>query len=323
MPVKEIIIAIVVVMICCYCIFLKNIAGRVTLNLAVGRKSLLLKLIDKIVAGMSPKAESEITRRSEEGREWMDHFPARQDVAITAKDGVTLTGHYFEHPKAKRIVLMFHGWRGSWDGDFGAFGKALYERGSSLLVVEQRAHGTSGGKYIGFGIKERYDCKKWTEYVVGEHGDRHLPIYLAGVSMGAATVLMATELHLPTQVKGIIADCGFTTPYEMVKIFARKVMRIEESVILEGINRVCKRVAGYSFKEGSTLSAMRKCKIPVFFVHGTRDNFVPAEMTKRNYEACGAKKHLLFVEGADHVQSFLVNPKLYLRELDEFFALKW
>lgn len=315
---KEVIVVALLIVFLSHCIFLKNIAGRVTLNLAVGRSSFLLKLIDKIVSKMTPQKRDDITKRSEDGRLWIHEFPERQDVTITAKDGVTLVGHYFQHPEAKRIVLLFHGWRGSWDGDFGYFGKMLYERKSSLLLVEQRAHGTSGGKYIGFGIKERYDCKKWVEYMVERNKENSLPMYLAGVSMGAATVMMATELQLHERVKGIIADCGFTTPYEMVRIFAKKVMHIEENFILEAVNRICKKVAGYSFKEGSTLSAMRKCKIPVFFVHGTKDNFVPYEMTKRNFEACHAKKHLLSVEGADHVQSFLVNPSQYMKELEEF-----
>lgn len=318
----KIMVVIVLAIFFVNCVFFKNIAGRITLNLAVGRKSFLLKLIDKIVSRMTPKTEDKITKRRENGKYWIQTFKERQEISIVADDGVTLVGHYLKHPEAKRIVVMFHGWRGSWDGDFGSFGKALYERKSSLLLVEQRAHGRSGGKYIGFGVKERYDCKRWVEYIAKQSGNSQLPIYLAGVSMGAATVLMATELQLPKQVKGVIADCGFTTPYEMVRIFAKKVMKIEEMFITEAVNRICKKVAGYSFKECSTLSAMRKCKIPVFFVHGTNDNFVPYEMSKRNFEACRAKKYFLSIEGADHVESFLVNPKQYMNALEEFFLWK-
>jgi len=92
-----------------------------------------------------------------------------------------------------------------------------------------------------------------------------LPVYLSGVSMGASTVLMATELDLPSQVKGVIADCGFTTPYEMVGIFAKNMMHMKNLSIVDSVNELCKKKAGYDFKECSTLDAMKKCRIPIFF----------------------------------------------------------
>lgn len=149
-----------------------------------------------------------------------------------------------------------------------------------------------------------------------------LPIYLAGVSMGASTVLMAAGEQLPERVKGVIADCGYTSPYEMVRLFAEKFMRMErekaESTV-EEVNRLCRKKAGYDLREYSTVEAMHNCRLPIFFAHGTEDHFVPYEMTIKNYEACRGKKRLYAVEGASHTKSYLSEPHKYMEEVAFFF----
>lgn len=289
--------------------------AHIYLHLAVGRSAQVLWKIKKLFGRIKkdrrkPACEKELTA-------WL-YKQKLKKVEIKNREGIKLTGRFLEHPDAERIVLMFHGWRGRWDQDGAALAKGLYEEKCSVLMVNQRAHQTSGGKYIGFGVLERFDCLKWLEYLMQNTNDS-LKIYLSGVSMGAATVLMASGLELPERVAGIIADCGFTTPYEMIRIFAKKYFKLKEIEMADAVNRLCRKKAGYDLKEYSTLEAMKNCHIPVFFAHGTEDKLVPYEMTVQNYEACISEKRLFSVEGAGHTESFLSDSKKYMEKLTEFF----
>lgn len=293
------------------CEVVSKMIKEMFLDLAIGKEPFIVKMINK--AGKE-KVTSPVEFREKE-RDWLLNQETKT-VSVLADDGTRLYGHMLNNPYAKRIVIMFHGWRGTWDKDCGAIGKGFYEQDSSVLFIEQRAHGESGGEYIGFGMLERYDCKRWVEYVNGNYPD--IPIYLAGVSMGAATVLMASELELP-MVKGIIADCGYTSAYEMVSRFPRVMMHMKATKLVQAVNKLCKKKAGYCFNDIDITKVMKNCKIPVFFVHGKDDAFVPMEMSCRNYKACGAKKKLFLVNGADHLQSYLVSPKKYISEVKSFF----
>ncbi len=289
--------------------------AHIYLNLAAGRLAQILWEIKKQFGRI--KKGRKKSAREKELVLWL-HRQELEKVEIKSREGIKLTGRFLKHTDAERVVLMFHGWRGRWDQDGAALAKGLYEKKSSILLVNQRAHQTSGGKYIGFGVLERYDCLKWLEYLV-QNTNPSLPIYLSGISMGAATVLMTSGLELPERVAGVIADCGFTTPYEMIRIFAKKFFKSKEIEMADAVNCLCKKKAGYDLKEYSTLEAMKSCSVPVFFAHGTKDMFVPYEMTVQNYEACVSKKKLLSVEGAVHTGSYLSDPQKYMDELAEFF----
>lgn len=295
----------------------KSLLAHMYLKLAVGRSTQLWWRLKSFLS--TKEKDGDGKEHDTEPVMWL-HHQKLEEIEIKSRDGFRLTGHFLKHPKAERIVLMFHGWRGKWDRDGAALTQGLYEERCSILMVDQRAHETSGGKYIGFGVLERYDCLKWLEYLT-ENTDK-LPIYLSGVSMGASTVLMASGLDLPERVKGVIADCGFTTPYEMVCIFARKFMKIKGSSMVDAVNYLCRKKAGYDLKEYSTLEAMKKCRVPVFFAHGTGDDFVPYEMTVQNYEACISDKRLFTAEGAAHTESYLSDPRKYMEELTAFFHWK-
>ncbi len=250
--------------------------------------------------------------------QWMDSQNFEK-ITITSYDGLRLVGHYLAAGNAKRTMLMMHGWRGTWKGDFAAMAKEFYERGCNLLLIEERAQGESEGRYIGFGIEEKEDCTDWVSYLVNERKEQ-LPIYLVGVSMGASTVLMAAGSDkLNSQVKGVIADCGFTSPYNIVTKVAKSVFHVGKHTV-NIMNRRCRKRAGYGLDDYSATEAMEDCRIPVFFAHGKKDGFVPYEMTLENYEACVASKHLLLVEDADHCECFTKETERYLNELWEFFG---
>ncbi len=240
-------------------------------------------------------------------------------VEVTAQDGTVLAGHWHECANAKRVIIAMHGWRSSWTKDFGAISDFWHKNNCSVLYVEQRGQGQSGGDYMGFGLTERYDCLAWIKWV-NEKGNSKLPIYLCGISMGASTVLMAAGLDLPPNVHGIMADCGYTSPHDIWKYIMENNLRLPYNGITSAIaDDICKKKIQVTSKEYSCIDAMRVCKVPVLFVHGTDDHFVPVTMTYENYKACVAPKRLLIVPGAEHGMSYMVDRQGYEEAMTRFW----
>lgn len=240
-------------------------------------------------------------------------------LSITSRDGLHLAGHWFSAENAERTVVLAHGWRSTWSRDFGAQAEFLLKNHCNLLLMEQRSHGASDGEYIGFGILERYDCRQWIDVACQKAGTA-LPVYLFGISMGASTVLMTTGFEdLPACVRGVIADCGFTSPAAICEEVLRKNSKINPKPLSKLAERLTVRRAGYALGAYSTLDAMAVNTRPVLFIHGGADDFVPLRMSVENYEACRAPKSILVVDGAPHAKSCLVAPAVYEQTVLDFF----
>lgn len=231
-------------------------------------------------------------------------------VFIQSHDDIRLAGHWFPLPGAKRVILAMHGWRSGWSHDFGAAAEFLQEEGCSILLPEQRGQGRSGGDCMAFGLLERFDCLAWLHWL-NAHGCQDLPVYLFGISMGASTVLMAGGLELPSNVRGIIADCGFTSPGAIWKHVAGKNLKIGFRLWSMGANALCKKRLHMGMDDYSTTLALADCRVPVLLIHGDGDSFVPVEMSYENYEACKAPKELLIVPGAEHGMSYFADGVTY------------
>lgn len=261
-------------------------------------------------------AEEEVVVRQREAAQRLEQRQTER-VHITADDGAELVGHWYPAPAPKRVMIAVHGWRTSWSRDFGLITDFAHERGCSVLFVEQRGQNNSGGDYIGFGVLERHDVRRWVDFAAERTA---LPIYLCGLSMGAATVLMCADLDLPDQVHGIIADCGFTSPDAIWQHIASNNLHMVyhlRRTIAQSIYEHKLQAASFRC---STLDALGEGHTPVLFIHGTADRFVPVEMTYQNYLACTAPKRLLIVPGAGHCMSYLVEPRRYEKALEEFWA---
>ena len=262
-------------------------------------------------------ANAKVQNKVKQATEWLLNCGCRT-IEIIARDGERLVGHFYDCPNAKRILIAMHGWRSSWTNDFSLISKFWHENHCSVLYVEQRGQGNSGGDYIGFGLMERYDCVDWVNFV-NQNTQKCLPIYLAGLSMGASTVLMASGLALPQNVCGIMADCGYTSTHEIWKHVSKKNLRMSYGVIGRLADDMCRRRIHVGTREYSTTDALRINKIPVLFIHGTDDKFVPIDMTYENYKACTAPKKILVVPGAGHCMSYIVDTKAYERVMKEFW----
>ena len=242
-------------------------------------------------------------------------------VEITAQDGTKLVGHLYKNKKAKRTIIAMHGWRSSWATDFCLISEFLFQSDCNVIFTEQRGQGESGGEYMGFGLIERYDCLDWVDWLNNTEMKK-LPIYLMGISMGATTVLMTTGFQLPQNVKGVIADCGFTSPNDIWRHVAQNMKILYTGLMGEIASAICKRKINMAPDEYSTITALENSQTPVLFIHGTEDKFVPIEMTYSNYKACASPKSLFIVPGAEHGASYFVAKDEYENQLKQFW-LKW
>lgn len=241
-----------------------------------------------------------------------------ESVEICARDGTRLVGHWMGVENPKRVIIAMHGWRSVWHRDFGMIADFFAENGCSVLYAEQRAQGGSGGEYMGFGLMERHDCLDWINWV-NEKTQKQLPVYLCGISMGASTVLMAAGLPLPDNVRGIIADCGYTSPVDIWKHVARKA-HISYGICGRPAGRLAKKRLRMAMDEETCPQALSRSRTPVLFIHGTDDKFVPVEMTYENYKACAAPRRLFIVPGAEHGMCYLVDTLGYENAIKSFWA---
>ena len=284
--------------ICAQMVFAVHSTGRDEPHLPKGRQYLEIK--DKIFALVDEAAA----------------LPY-EDVYIQSFDGLKLHGKYYAADEAAPIHILFHGYRSSALLDFGGGLRDVVKRGHNAILVDQRAHSASEGKYLSFGINESRDCLSWIDYAKSRFGcDKS--IIIEGVSMGAATVMMAAGMELPENVIGVLADSGYSSPEKII----RHVMHQQHypQLLFPFIRLGGLIFCGFDISSGSPAEAMKLCRIPAFFIHGNNDRFVPYEMSIENYEACPAKKFFFTGENAGHGLSYLVDLEGYRKAHSEFMA---
>lgn len=294
------------------------IISRILVRVAMDRKyPEIMKRADRFIAGsdMSREFQAHIASTSKK----LSAMP-HETVRIQSYDGIPLVGHWFKNGKERRVIVAMHGWRSSWCNDFGMVADMWFENGCSVLFAEQRGQNNSGGEYMGFGLTERYDCRDWAIWV--SERCPGTPIYLAGVSMGATTVMMATGLELPKTVHGVMADCGFTSPADIWRHVVQGNLHLPYSKSQRAmVNALCKQKINMEADEYSTEDALSASHLPVLFAHGTDDHFVPVEMTYRNYRACAGPRYLLVAPGADHGMTYYLEKEKYTRAVLDFWNL--
>ena len=222
-----------------------------------------------------------------------------ETLTVTAFDGIQLSGRWLPAEQSRGRVLMFHGHRSGGLEDFCTALPFYHEQGLDILLVDQRAHGESGGKFIGMGVLERRDCLSWVEEINRRFG-ADKPTILAGVSMGSTTVQLAAAEPLPDNVRGVVADCGFTSPWDITAYQMRRQLHLPPFPLVHMTSGFCRLLVGYGHKDVSVPEALKTCRLPILFLHGETDEFVPLEMVQRCYEGHGGDKQLYLVPNADH-----------------------
>lgn len=241
---------------------------------------------------------------------------AHEKVYITSHDSHRLCAKLYApaHPKAS--VVLVHGYHSKGDMDFGSVFDFYAQREIAMLIVYQRAHGESEGKYLTFGAKERYDVRDWCKYLVKRYGEEH-SIILDGVSMGCSTVLLASCLpDLPAQVKAVIGDCGYASAKDQIKQVLRDSFHLPPALVYPAASLLCKIYGGAFLGDAEVHRELKKAKLPTLFAHGAGDDFVLPSNSERNYAACAsAYKRLCIFEGSPHGMSYLDHKEEYEKEI--------
>ncbi len=286
--------------------------------------------------------EDDYFSRYEREKEWF--WNSRPEVlSVDSFDSLKLSAYMLRaEGKENGTVLLIHGYHSEPVREFAAIARFYHNAGYNVILPFQRSHGASEGKFITFGVKERFDVLSWTEKSNEIFGNEK-PLFLHGISMGCASVLMSLELDLPKNVRGVVADCGFTTPREIIwKVLSRDKKLPTANFIMKIGDFFARHLADFSFDGASTLDAIEKNKkreeqIPILFFHGGKDDFVPIDMTGKNFmmaagsfvavsgssfefvpNAQAEKYKFVQIDEAPHAISFFVDEARYCEELSDF-----
>ena len=239
-----------------------------------------------------------------------------ESITITSFDGNKLFARYYHVADDAPVHVMFHGYKSSSVLDCSGASHFAQQLGHNAIVVDQRSHGQSDGNVITFGIKERRDCLAWIEYAIKRFGDE-VPIMLFGLSMGAATVLMVNDLKLPKNVKGIIADCPYSSPKEIIMKVAKE-MHFPPHVMLPFVWLAGILFGHFNLFESSAINAIKTSEIPILILHGNADELVPHSMSQRMLASGANNISLELFEGAGHGLSYIIHPEQYERAVVAF-----
>ena len=238
------------------------------------------------------------------------------DIWIESADGLMLHGLWIPAENPRGTVLFAHGYRSTYLIDFGAAFSFYHDHGMNLLIPDQRAHGKSQGRYITFGVKESSDMKQWVSYH-NSHFPK-APIVLSGISMGASTMLYLADQVMPSNVCGIIADCGFSSPKDIISEVFRRVIHLPAAPSIWIADILARIFAGFSLYEKDTRKILKNSKLPILLIHGKEDGFVPCKMSEDACAACIGERQLLLVDDADHGLSFIKDPDSYKALVESF-----
>lgn len=232
-----------------------------------------------------------------------------EDVSIVSHDGLKLTGRYYHRADGALLQILCHGYKGNAVRDFCGIWKIAVEAGHNVLLINERSHGGSEGHTITFGILERQDVCGWIRYANERFGN--VPVLLGGVSMGAATVLMAAGMDLPENVTGVIADCPYDAPANIIKKVLGKDMGMPVGPVYPLIRLGGMVYGRFNLDGDSPVAAVKKAKVPILLIHGDDDRYVPYEMSCNIHAAAPEKIEFHTIQGAGHALNYVAAPEEY------------
>ena len=275
----------------------------------------------KVIEGVNIDNESEkIIEKNRQiekelAEKWSENTKNKK-VEVKAKDGITLRGtEYFTNEPSNKWAIILHGYHSNPDSVI-SIGKHFSEKGYNVLIPSMRASNESDGEYIGMGWLDKDDLKCWINLIIEQNKDAE--IVLHGSSMGAATVLMASGDELPSNVKAIIEDSGYTSVWDIFASEAKARFNLPSFPVLNMFEVVANMRAKYDIREASALEQVKKATIPILFIHGESDDFVPEYMCEELYKATKSKKDKLIINGAGHTESRYKEPETYYNKIFEF-----
>lgn len=289
-----------------------------TFNQIIWYKQIPLpKFIGRLIAG-NESAQSDYDRDRDAAIKAFADFPIEK-LSLTASNGEILRGSVITPPNTNgKLLIACHGAHSSGIGEFCFAMPYFYREGYTVLMPEHRGCGESDGKFLGYGTHESKDTLLWLEYARKRFPE--LNIYLYGVSMGGATVLMMSDKINDPAVKGVIADCSYTSAWDEFSYQLKTSFHLPNFPMLHTCNLICRLICGYDFRDASPVKAVSNSSLPVLFIHGAADDFVPQFMQDELYAVCPTRKEKLTVDGTVHARSYYTDPAAYESAMESFIA---
>lgn len=282
------------------------IIGMVSFKISLSRKSTTKRLVNKSMQKTLSAYKIDFC--------WWDKFDF-QTLSLISKDGLKLVGHFLQN-KSNELAIIVHGYGADYR-EMQLYAKYFVEKNYNVLAVENRAHGNSEGKMMGMGWFDRLDLIQWINLMLEKNANYQ--IVLMGLSMGASTVCMASGEKLPSNVKAIISDCAFANVYEQFRYVFNHKTHLPAFPILNIFNVYTKATYKFDMKKADATMQVKKTKVPILFIHGDKDSFVPTENVYKLYNATPENLRQLYIaEGADHAMSYPINEMEYEKQLNLF-----
>lgn len=256
------------------------------------------------------------TNEESSAQSWFANPDNRKEWQQISTDGLKLSAIYLPATDSHKTAIVAHGYMGNAE-TMANYAKMFHDLGYNVLVPDARGHGKSEGDYIGFGWHERKDYVKWIDQVLETNGQSE-EIVLYGISMGAATVMMTSGESLPTNVKAIIEDCGYSSVNEELAYQLNELFSLPPFPLIQVTSLMTKIRAGYFFGEADAIKQLEKNQLPMLFIHGDADTFVPYEMLDKVYQATNGPKEKYIVSGAEHAKAYSIDPENYQKTVSSF-----
>ena len=270
---------------------------------------------------LNPKSSKEGIFNSKDNNEprfqdtWIYEYKDKEDVFINSFDNLKLHGYILKTENSDKWAITVHGYTNKAES-MSAMAYKYHSLGYNILMPDLRGHGKSEGSYVGMGWHDRLDIIKWIDLIIKENKDAK--ILLHGISMGAGTVMMVSGEELPENVKVIIEDCGYTSAKEQLAYNLKTMFKLPSFPILNFCSLITKIKDNYFISEASAIKQLQKAKVPILFIHGDKDKFVPFYMLDKLYNACSSKKDKLIIKDVGHAKSESLKSDLYWNKVEDF-----
>lgn len=253
--------------------------------------------------------------QKEKTSSWLNSI-GKKEINIQSNDKLQLFASEFKlSNESNKWVILIHGYTSEQSSIYD-IARHYSDKGYNVLTPDLRAHGLSEGKYVGMGWLDRNDLLLWIDYLLRNY--RNSEIILHGVSMGAATVMMASGEDLPTNVKLIVEDCGYTSVWDIFSFELNLRFNLSTFPVLNAASFITSVRAGYNYNEASSIDQIKKSVTPILFIHGNADEFVPVNMAYKLYDNANINKELIIVDGAGHAEGRLADEELYYGSIFSF-----
>ncbi len=237
-------------------------------------------------------------------------------ITIKNRQNKIIHAFFIENPeKSDKWAVLIHGYNCE-PFYMADIAEEYYKKGFNIILPALRGHDYSEHKTVSMGWLDRLDIVDWINYIVKLNPSSQIALH--GISMGGATVMMTVGEDLPENVKCAVEDCGFTSAFDEFKYELKHTYHLPPFPVLYSSSNLHKMFKGHTLKGASSIEQLKKCKTPMLFIHGEKDDFVPYYMLQENFDACASEKEMLTVPDAAHADSYKINPELYFNKLDEF-----